>query len=287
MANTVIQNIFNHIEKNRNSQQRFWKFLVGAKDMLWGYYILAICIFSKTVLHHLWFFQQPQHYRIRPVILTCDKNLIPLRQFIDSYKKTVRGLQSPILCIDTFGKKPSKEYLGLLEQLDPYKIHLIKKVKKNRKDNIEHFLMHRIFALVDDDIQDAMLFLEDDIIFSSQFNNIIKRLALDQQTGFITLYSSFHEYFPTKTNGVLHTIKHHSFYGTQAIVFPKKSVQVMKKYSQKVERLPVWHDHKWAYLFNEMGYDILATNNSYVQHLDGKSRLRDDTSSYTSYKFIK
>lgn len=283
----MFKEIRHQINEKRDSEKKIWKILMLPKDFAWQILVFLTCNFSKIVLHPLWRFKKPQRFLIRPVILTCDRNIESTKKFILSYKERVTGLQKPILFADTFDQAPNETYLNLLKELNPEAIVFIKKVKENRNDNIEHFIIHNLVQMALPFIDEMMLFLEDDIIFSSKFTYILQRLSFKEKTGLITLYSPYHEYLPIKTNGLVHTIRPEHFYGNQAVLFFKKTLEIMSVNAEKMDAFPKWYDRKWAHFFKEIGYNILATNNSYVQHAGNVSRLRKDSRTHTSYKFIK
>ena len=275
------------IEKNRNTNKLKWQIIIKLKDLVWTIYTLTICLFSQIFLHKLWYFQRKTHYKIRPVILTCEEDIKTKIKFIKSYKKNNISLQRPIIFIDAFKKPVPKEYLNLLNKLNPEKIFFIKKVKNNRYDNIQNFAIKNLFKLANPYIDELMLFLEDDIIFSSKIRYVLKHIYLTKKTGFITLYSSFHGYFSKETNGLIQIINPTSFYGNQALLFPKKSVEILSKGFSELKKLPRGFDHQWANFLSSKGYLIKSTNNSYVQHISKKSRLGATDRKYYSKKFIK
>ena len=284
----MLNKLKSKIEQNRNSKKVTHRFLVYLKDSLWNIYSSLKCSFSKIFLHPTWQFTKKTNLKIRPVILTCEKDLITTKRFINSFKRIMHTIEKPIIFVDTFTNQTiNTEYENLLKELNPEKIIKIKKLKLkiSRSQNIELFTISKLFSQSFPYITDAMLFLEDDIRFSSKFEAIIKRLNFKKSTGFITLYSPYGEY-SGKTRKNLYEINPKDFYGSQAILFPKKIIKLLKENSEKLKSFPAGYDHQWCdFLANEK-YKILATNNSYVQHLGESSRIGSKEFHY-SKKFIK
>jgi hypothetical protein len=271
-------------------------FFKKIKDCLWNIYVFTVCAFSKIILHQLWRFARKNNLRIRPVILTCEEQFESKKNFIESFQKIKDNFERPVIFVDNFlEKEPSKEYLELLDKLNPEKIFYIKKYERSpdRYSNIQRFAISELFEKSLPYIKDAMLFLEDDVIFSSKFADVIKKIRFPKNTGFITLYSPYHEYLPLKGNGLLQKVDHKKFYGTQAVLFPKNVIERLKCNFENLSKVkPEYghapgYDHNWAYFLGGENYELFATNNSYVQHMQGSSRLRQNAIIHTSYKFIK
>ena len=126
---------------------------------------------------------------------------------------------------------------------------------------------------------DLILFMEDDIVFSSRFLQELLSMPIEPDTGFVSLYAPGSEYGS-------HEIRPDQFYGTQCVLFPRRSIQeIVQNWIEIKTRIPPGYDIRWSRFLGERGYKLYCTNRSYVQHLQSRSRLHN-SSSHVSNSFV-
>lgn len=205
-----------------------------------------------------------------------------MEKFVASYKTVQSGLGRPLVVIDiSSSPRISPHYLSLVTSLDPRSIHIhSQEAGLSAYDSVQeavHFGFQR--TLEESNARDLILFLEDDIVFSTGFLEKLHSIQMMPDTGFITLYSPGDEY------GSL-VIDPNRFYGTQCVLFPRKAVEdITINWGDIKSRIPPGYDIRWSRFLSERGYKLYGTDYSYVQHLQGASRLHGH-SSHISNRFV-
>src|SRR3979411_772616 len=127
---------------------------------------------------------------------------------------------------------------------------------------------------------DYILFLEDDVAFSSRFVDKATNTYLGPETGFLTLYTPGDEYgFLLAEPG--------RFYGSQCLLFTRKAVEeIVLNVSFMMASFMPGYDIRWSRFLGARGYVLYCTDFSYVQHLPRKSRLHDHSGNHISNRFV-
>jgi GT2 family glycosyltransferase len=219
--------------------------------------------------------------RVVPLILSCDRNTGLMEQFVASFRTVSAGLQPPVVVIDTsHAPKLSGKYLSLVAALAPASVYVhAREAGMSTYDSVQeavHFAFQRVIEETREG--DRILFIEDDIIFSKRFNEKLRSLRIDPDTGLFTLYLPGNEYGST-------VIDPHKFYGTQCVLFPRRPLQeIVANWDEIKRRIPPGYDIRWSRFLGERGYKLYGTEHSYVQHLQTVSRLHGQAS-HVSHKF--
>ena len=219
---------------------------------------------------------------IVPLILSCDRDLALVQQFVSSYKSVQTGLARPIVIIDiSSSTRLSAEYLSLIAQLDPRSVHIHPRERDmGVYDSVQEAVDFAFNRAIEETVAgDLILFIEDDIVFSARFLQELLSMQIKPDTGFVSLYSPGHEYGGNE-------IDPDRFYGTQCVLFPRRSVQeIADNWIAIKTRIPPGYDIRWSRFLGERGYKLYCTRRSYVQHLQSTSRLHND-SSHVSNSFV-
>jgi GT2 family glycosyltransferase len=219
--------------------------------------------------------------RIVPLILSCDRNAGSMEQFVASFRTVSAGLRPPVIVIDTsHAPKLSGKYLSLVAALAPAAVYVhAREEGLSTYDSVQeavHFAFQRVLEETREG--DHVLFIEDDIIFSKRFNEKLRSLCINPDTGLLTLYLPGNEYGST-------VIDPHKFYGTQCVLFPRRPLQeIVANWDEIKRRIPPGYDIRWSRFLGERGYKLYGTEHSYVQHLQAESRLHGHAS-HVSHKF--
>ncbi|HEV2801614.1 MAG TPA: hypothetical protein VGW12_14005 [Pyrinomonadaceae bacterium] len=219
--------------------------------------------------------------RIVPLILSCDRNASLMEQFVASYRTVSAGLEPPVVVIDTsHTPRLSGTYLSLVAALAPKSVYVhAREEGMSTYDSVQeavHFAFQRVLEETREG--DRILFLEDDIIFSKRFNEKLRTLSVNPDTGLLTLYLPGNEYGST-------VIDPNRFYGTQCVLFPRRPLrEIVANWEEIKRRIPPGYDIRWSRFLGERGYKLYGTEYSYVQHLQTVSRLHGH-SSHVSNKF--
>jgi len=116
---------------------------------------------------------------------------------------------------------------------------------------------------------DMILFLEDDVVFSSGFAEMLAATRLPDGAGFLTLYS------PGGGYGT-HEINPDHFYGTQAVLFSRAAAaDIAEHQAQMQSEILPGYDIRWSRWLAKRGFRLYATAVSWVQHVGSQSRLHD------------
>jgi hypothetical protein len=257
--------------------------------------------------------------KLRPIILTCDNSnrLDTFKIFVESYKKISHTLLSPIVLVGYNDSKRRDEYNFLLNQLEPYEIieqpvyytesdipTLSKKLpaERYRKNTLLYSNTQKVMVKDFPEIalkysDGNVIFMEDDICFSSKFPRAIKKVSeyIETMCDCITLYSPTPQYidgvkkmwyevkntletgYRTNPNlssdDFIHAIYPYDYWGNQSIIFNRRVVEELNKNWEYIENLSYAWDLKWSEFFNENNFRVYATRKSYVQHQRGYSAL--------------
>ncbi len=258
--------------------------------------------------------------KLRPIILTCDNSnrLDTFKVFVESYKKISHTLLSPIVLVGYNDSKRRDEYNFLLNQLKPYRIieqpmyyteldipKLSKRLPSERYSKNAILFSNTQKVMVKDFPEIALkysdgnvIFMEDDICFSSKFSSAIKKVSeyIETMCDCITLYSATPKYvdgvkkmlwyevkqtletgYRTNLNlpsdDFIHAIYPYDYWGNQSIIFNRRVVEELSKNWEYIENLSYAWDLNWSEFFNENNFKVYATRKSYVQHQMGYSAL--------------
>lgn len=140
-----------------------------------------------------------------------------------------------------------------------------------------NFALRTALEEIDDDSH--VLFLEDDIIFSSHFLDRLAPVRSESGFGLFTFYLPGHGFGGER-------IAPNDFYGTQCVLFPRNAVEVIVQGREEMDKqFPPGYDFRWARYLASMGFSLHATEKSYVQHLGTLSRLSGGNQHY-SHVFV-
>jgi hypothetical protein len=222
--------------------------------------------------------------RIVPVILTCERNLGVTRKFVGALRTIRRALPPPVVVVDlSCMERVTGEYLSLVAALDPQSVYFHPREAGATcdYDSVQYaanFALEK--ALAEAGADDYVLFMEDDITFSTRFVEKIRSLYLGAETGFVTLYQ------PGSGYG-FHILDPERFYGTQCVMFTRRAVaEIIANREEMMKNFRPGYDIRWSRFLASRGYTLYCTDHSYVQHLPSVSRLHG-LGSHTSYNFVR
>ena len=210
---------------------------------------------------------------VRPFICTCDRRRGVLRRFVESFNKVKHSMRRPIVYYD--GTDP--EYISLLESMDPLEM-----VPQREDWGIQKKMCYELPRLGYEMAAkrgEKVLFLEDDVIFSSKFRDAIwladKRMDRWKEVDILTMYGSGNCYWPDAKNpNYMYQFNGNDFYGNLALVFSPKLMKWWASHSDDIWNLPVggW-DIKIGQGFQKFGFNWYCTRVHYVQHQIGLSAI--------------
>jgi hypothetical protein len=209
--------------------------------------------------------------KVAPVLLTCARNVECVEAFVQSYLLHLReALRPPTIVVDlTASNRLQAAYLRLLDRLTPAAIH----VHPRRCEFSAYYSVqdaaYSALSCCWDEIGDAehLLFLEDDVLFSSQFLTFLSRLELRENTGLYTFFLPGNGF----GSGV---VEPYRYYGTLCVLLPRRSVRLILDNRQEMERrYSPGYDQQWANFLGSAGLLICAAPQSYVQHMGIPSRI--------------
>src|ERR1044072_584976 len=160
---------------------------------------------------------------IVPLILTCDRNLSITEQFTASYQALKPKLRDPVVVLDLSSSTTiSGKYLSLISSINPKVVHIHpREAAMSAYDSVQEaafFALEK--GLAESQEGDAILFLEDDILFSASFAVELSTLQLGADVGLVALYAPGNGYDRNP-------IDPNHFYGTQCVLFPRAVVAEM------------------------------------------------------------
>jgi hypothetical protein len=213
----------------------------------------------------------PGQRRVVPLLLTCDRRLHTFRTFVASVKRVLPALARPIVVIDTSASpRLSTKYLELVASLRPGAtyVHHRQTSPGDVYGSVQHAAQFALERVREETVPgDLVLFLEDDIVFSSRFREVLRSCVVPDDAGFVTFYAPAGEY-----GGTL--VDPERFYGTQCLLLPRRSVCALVDAYDVIEAtLQNGYDIRWSRFLARQGYRLYATERSYVQHLDHAASL--------------
>jgi hypothetical protein len=221
-------------------------------------------------------------FSVMPVILTCEMELAVTRRFVLGFCNVQYVLKPPIVLIDQSGSpRLSGEYLALISSMNPAAVYIHpREAAMKLYDSVQEAANRALeLALQDSSEEDYILFLEDDIAFSSHFAEKVINSYLGPETGFLTLYTPGDEYG-------FHIVEPSRFYGTQCLLFTRKAVEeIVLNRNYMMANFPPGYDIRWSRFLAHKDYVLYCTDYSYVQHLPSISRLHGQ-GSHTSNRFL-
>lgn len=223
-----------------------------------------------------------QAAKVLPVILSCAKDLGLFERFTASYRQHVQeSFPSGVVVVDTSAHpRLPASYLRTLNELMPRSVFVHSRVHgASPYDSVQN----AAFFVLSRGLQEAsgkeefLLFLEDDVIFSSRFVEHLAQAEIGPRMGFYSLYSPGNEYGRNP-------IDPHRFYGTQAVLFPLEVARLLVQNQAQIEKdFRPGYDIRWSRFLASRGYQLYASRRSYCQHIGIDSRL--GCMGHTSHNF--
>lgn len=222
-------------------------------------------------------------FSVLPVILTCDSDVALTRLFVTGFRNVQYALKSPVVLVDQ-SKRPklSAEYLSLIASIGPEAVYVHPlETGMNAYDSVQEAANRALALALDHAAQDDyILFLEDDIAFSSRFAEKVVSTYLGPETGFLTLYVPGAGYGSD-------VVEPSDFYGSQCLLFTRKAVsEIVQNLAFIMANFMPGYDIRWSRFLAHKGYVLYSTDFSYVQHLPRQSRLHDHKGNHISSRFI-
>jgi len=208
---------------------------------------------------------------IVPAIMTCAKSGDYVERFIDSYLANVRGLPCPVVVADlTASNRLPWRYLSQLQRLIPRSIQIHPKVHNADAYTSINDASFYVLAKACEELsprEKFILFLEDDVIFSSKIMNYLGKTRLNPNAGFYSLYQPRGEYGSR-------LIDPHRFYGTQCVLLPEQSAKMLVQNQVEIEKtFDPNYDIRWSRFFARERKRLYASPFSYLQHIGVNSRM--------------
>ena len=251
--------------------------------------------------------------KILPAVMTCSNDMQETRRFVETYNQSLGIMENvlrPLVSIDiTSNNTVDLEHKNLMDTMTPYKIIIHEREygytnqqgvytefditqdsegqpsadsvwhKYNSVQQGTNFLLEHALKYAKKEKAHYVLFLEDDIEISNRINEVLSDPKVEADCGFLSLYGP--------ANSWPWVIPVNSFYGTQAILFPIKSLEHMMNHRDEMMGYRPGYDIRWSRFLRDKGYQMYCTDPHYVQHIQGASRLHQGVSSvHTSNKFI-
>ena len=217
---------------------------------------------------------------VQPVILTCSLDDSTTRSFVESYRRLEYPLEPPIVVVDiTKSRRLSPTYLSSINGLRPRMVEIHPAEHRRTawlsvQDAAARALRLGLNHVGDGD---SVLFVEDDIVFSSRFSQALGEMTVEPDAGFVTL-------FQPKSRYPSLVISPRLFYGTQCILFPYSALKDLVECWPRISRwarlrwgFKSGYDIVWANHLASRGYKLYRTEHSYVQHIGLSSRLGNTT----------
>jgi SAM-dependent methyltransferase len=219
---------------------------------------------------------------ITPVILTCARNIPLVERFVDSFVAHVgQALAGPVVVVDlTASCRLPGDYWPLIGRVSPSAVYMhTRPYGMSDKESINDAAFFSLACGMQEmGGREYLLFMEDDILFSSRLITYLTGLHLESDAGFHTLYLPGGEYGSA-------VIEPYRFYGTQCLLFPKHSVQLILDNREEMERrFSPNYDLRWAQYLGARGFKLYAAPQSYVQHMGAVSRM--GSGSHSSCNFV-
>jgi hypothetical protein len=206
--------------------------------------------------------------RVVPLILTCDRDA--LREFVASFHRVRTAMEEPIVVIDmSTVERLSAEYLTLIASMEPRAVFVHGRESGMKSYDSVQFGIGFVLAkaVAETAESESILFLEDDVVFSSCFVEALQALELPADAGFVSMY------LPGDGFGS-RIINPEEFWGTQCILFPRWAVQEMaENWDHLMANFQPGYDIRWSRYLAARGYKLYCTDRSYVQHVGKYSTL--------------
>jgi len=232
---------------------------------------------------------------IRPFIVTCDKRMETFREFVKSYNANAKHSLLPAI---VYYDGESEEYHQLIDSMEP-----CSKIKQKHYPSSEYgdysetidYKAICVFPKIIENRNERILFLEDDVLFSSQFSKAIKEVERQFNSyhvvDIVTMYGSGDCYWPAENNKASHPIYGFSgkdYYGNLAVIF---DTNVLKWWRANIHNLWIndysgW-DIKIGHVLQEAGFNFYCTDRHYVQHQVGYSVIAESHKNQQSSLFIE
>jgi hypothetical protein len=221
-------------------------------------------------------------FPVTPVILTCERDLATMQRFVQSFLQVRWALRPPVVLIDQ-SRSPqlSARYLSLVAAMKPGAVYVhAPEPGLSAYDSVQAAANLALeWGLRNAAADDYLLFIEDDIVFSSHFPRTVTTTYLGPETGFLTLYLPDNGY----GRGV---IDPEHFYGTQCVLFTRKAAEeIVTGRDEMMTKFMPGYDIRWSRFLAHKGYVLYSFDRSYVQHLPGHSRLHGG-GSHVSRRFL-
>jgi hypothetical protein len=203
--------------------------------------------------------------------MTCARSVPTVETFVGSYLAHVgRGIPWPVVIVDlTASSRLPRSYLALLDRLSPVAIYFHARCPGvSDYDSIQDAAFFALRCGSEEIVgHEYLLFLEDDIVFSSRFLPFLSKLVLEEDTGLYTFY------LPGDGFGSA-VIEPFRYYGTQCVCLPKDVLPLILDNRQEMERrFSPGYDQRWANFLGARGFKLYASPQSYVQHIGVTSRI--------------
>lgn len=131
-------------------------------------------------------------FSVLPVILTCELDLAVVRTFVTGLRNVQHLLKPPVVLIDqSQSPRLSGDYLGCMVATTPGAVYVhAREPGMSAYDSVQEAANLALkLALEHAAADDYILFMEDDIAFSSRFAEKVVNTYLGPETGFLTLYT--------------------------------------------------------------------------------------------------
>jgi len=215
--------------------------------------------------------------RIVPVVLTCARNLDYVERFVSSWcLSDCDRLGPPVILLDvTTSPSLAPAYLELLLRLGPRDIAVHGPVHgMSQGDSVQDAAFAALSLAVRHlrDDERGVLFVEDDIIISSELPARVADLSIDPDAAFYTFYQPGDGY----GGGAIPTsiVQSGRFFGTQCILLPTTSARLILDHRAEIERdHPPGYDLRWTRFLVGRGRVAYSSERSLVQHIGVESRL--------------
>jgi hypothetical protein len=221
-------------------------------------------------------------FRIRPVILTCEGEPSGLRRFVLGFANVRHVLNPPVVLIDqSRSPRLSGAYLAQIAALEPEAVYIHPREGDGSDyDSVQHAAnLALALALSAAETDDYILFLEDDLLFSSQFAEKVSNTYLGPETGFFTLYLPGDGYGSD-------VVQPSRFYGSQCLLFTRAAAgAIVAGREEMMARFPPGYDIRWSRFLAHKNFVLYAASHSFVQHQPGLSRLHGHAS-HMSNRFV-
>jgi hypothetical protein len=223
-------------------------------------------------------------FGITPVILTCDGELSVMRRFVLGFGNVRHQLKQPTIVID-LSRSPSlsAEYLAAIGSIAPADVFVHPRepgmLPYDSVQEAANFALSVAVRVAAED--DYILFLEDDLLFSSRFAEKVVNTYLGPETGFFTLYLPGDGYGSD-------VVDPSHFYGSQCLLFTRHAAaEIVGNIQDMMLNFQPGYDIRWSRFLAHKGYVLYAADHSYVQHQHSASRLHGPGSPpHVSKRFV-